>query len=79
VLLLLPIHGLRVYAVLGMAVVALHLLVAICLGPDIFADLKALAQAPLYVAGKIRMLPAILRMTRSRAAWVRTSRDDTPK
>jgi cellulose synthase/poly-beta-1,6-N-acetylglucosamine synthase-like glycosyltransferase len=78
-LLLLPIHALRLYALSGMAILALHLFFAIYSGPDPSADLRALAQVPRYVAGKIGMLPAILRMTRSRAAWVRTSRADTLK
>jgi cellulose synthase/poly-beta-1,6-N-acetylglucosamine synthase-like glycosyltransferase len=78
-LLLLPIHILRLYALSGMAILVLHLFFAIYSGPDPSADLRALAQVPRYVAGKIGMLPSILRMTKSRAAWVRTSRADAPK
>jgi cellulose synthase/poly-beta-1,6-N-acetylglucosamine synthase-like glycosyltransferase len=78
-LLLLPSHVLRLYALSGMAILALHLFFAIYSGPDPSADLRALVQVPKYVVSKIGMLPAILRMTRSRAAWVRTSRADTPK
>jgi cellulose synthase/poly-beta-1,6-N-acetylglucosamine synthase-like glycosyltransferase len=78
-LLLLPIHATRVYALAGMAILALHLLFAVFSGPDPFADLRALAQVPMYVVTKIAMLPAILRMTRSRAAWIRTSRAGAPK
>jgi cellulose synthase/poly-beta-1,6-N-acetylglucosamine synthase-like glycosyltransferase len=78
-LLLLPVHALRLYAVAGMAILALHLLFAVYSGPDPSADLRALSQSPVYVIAKIGMLPAILRMTRSRAAWVRTSRASAPK
>ncbi|MGD0797003.1 MAG: glycosyltransferase family 2 protein [Acidobacteriaceae bacterium] len=78
-LLLIPIHVLRLYALSGIAVLALHLLFAIYSGSDPLADLRALVQAPMYVATKVAMLPAILRMTRSSAAWVRTSRASAPK
>jgi hypothetical protein len=62
-----------------MAILALHLLFAVYSGPDPSADLRALAQVPRYVVGKIGMLPSILRTTRSRAAWIRTSRAGAPK
>jgi cellulose synthase/poly-beta-1,6-N-acetylglucosamine synthase-like glycosyltransferase len=78
-LLLLPMHTLRVYALAGMAVLAFHLLFAVYSGPDPSADFRALTQAPMYVIAKIAMLPAIIRMTRSRAAWIRTSRAGAPK
>jgi cellulose synthase/poly-beta-1,6-N-acetylglucosamine synthase-like glycosyltransferase len=79
ILLMIPIHGLRLYALAGMAILTLHLFFAIYSGPSPSADLRALVQAPRYVISKIGMLPAILRMTRSRAAWVRTSRAGAPK
>jgi cellulose synthase/poly-beta-1,6-N-acetylglucosamine synthase-like glycosyltransferase len=78
-LLLLPLPGLRLYALAGVAILSLHLLFAVYIGPDPSADLRALVQAPMYVAAKVAMLPAIIRMTRSRAAWVRTSRAGAPK
>jgi uncharacterized membrane protein YqjE len=78
-LLLIPLPGLRLYALAGMAILSLHLLFAVYIGPDPSADLRALVQAPMYVATKVAMLPAIIRMTRSRAAWVRTSRAGAPK
>jgi cellulose synthase/poly-beta-1,6-N-acetylglucosamine synthase-like glycosyltransferase len=78
-ILLLPIHILRLYAISGIGILALHLFYAIGSGPDTLADLRALAQVPVYVVSKIGMLPAIFRMTRSRAAWVRTARTDAPE
>ena len=78
-ILLIPIHLLRLYAIVGIGIVGLHMLFAIYLSPDPSANLRALAWTPIYVASKIRMLPQIFRMTRSRAAWVRTSRTDAPK
>lgn len=78
-LLLFPVHILRLYAVFGMGIVALHLLFAIYSGPDPSADWRALAKAPSYIVSKLSMLPAIFRMTRTRAAWVRTSRAGAPK
>jgi hypothetical protein len=62
-----------------MAVLTLHLFFAVYTGPEPSEDLRALVQAPMYVANKVSMLPAIIRMTRSRAAWVRTSRAGAPK
>jgi len=78
-LLVLPIPALRLYALSGMAILTLHLFFAVYTGPEPSADLRALVQAPMYVANKVSMLPAIIRMTRSRAAWVRTSRASAPK
>jgi cellulose synthase/poly-beta-1,6-N-acetylglucosamine synthase-like glycosyltransferase len=73
-LVLVPIHVVRLYALFGFAILALHLLFAIFSGPDPAADLCALTQVPAYILSKLRMLPAILRTGRDRAAWIRTSR-----
>jgi cellulose synthase/poly-beta-1,6-N-acetylglucosamine synthase-like glycosyltransferase len=77
-LLIFPVHLLRVYAASGMAVIALHLLFAICVGPEPSANLRALVQAPFYMVSKLGMLPGIFRMTRARAMWVRTARAVAP-
>jgi cellulose synthase/poly-beta-1,6-N-acetylglucosamine synthase-like glycosyltransferase len=73
-LLFFPAPVLRVYAEAGLGIILLHLAVALCLGPDPIAALRALLQAPFYVVSKVAMLPAIIRKARNRAAWVRTSR-----
>ena len=78
-LLLVPIRGVRLYALCGFAILALHLLFAVFSGPDPAADLRALAQVPAYLLSKLRMLPAIFRMGRYRAAWTRTSRTESPE
>ena len=75
----LPIHTLRVYASLGVAIIVFHLLVAIRLGSAPTAKLRALVYAPLYIISKLAMLPGILKMTSNRAVWVRTSRTSTSK
>jgi cellulose synthase/poly-beta-1,6-N-acetylglucosamine synthase-like glycosyltransferase len=74
-----PIHAMRWYALSGIGVIALHLVYAIHSGPDPLEDMRALAQAPFYIVSKLVMLPATIRMTKSRAAWVRTSRSVAPK
>jgi cellulose synthase/poly-beta-1,6-N-acetylglucosamine synthase-like glycosyltransferase len=81
ILLVLPVTILRLYAVCGFAIVALHVLVGVYQGqgPDPKADLIALASSPLYVLSKVAMLPAIFRAGGRRANWVRTSRATVPQ
>ncbi len=74
ILLLLPVPILRWYAVCGLSIVALHVLVGVYQSPDPKADLTALASSPFYVLSKVAMLPAIFRAGGKRADWVRTSR-----
>jgi cellulose synthase/poly-beta-1,6-N-acetylglucosamine synthase-like glycosyltransferase len=71
---LFPFAALRWYASFGIATLAFHLVVGICLGSDPAADAKSLLQVPAYVASKIAMIPEILRTAQSGAEWVRTSR-----
>jgi cellulose synthase/poly-beta-1,6-N-acetylglucosamine synthase-like glycosyltransferase len=79
ILLLLPVTILRLYAVCGLAIVTLHVLVGVYQGPDPKADLIALASSPFYVLSKVAMLPAIFRAGGRRANWVRTSRATAPQ
>lgn len=73
--LLLPFGPTRGYAAAGLALVGLHVLVALRVGGGGWRDLLALASAPFYILWKLTMLRAIGRASRSDAAWVRTKRD----
>lgn len=73
-LLLIPIHRVRIYALTGFSILGSHLIFAILNGPAPRQDLRALAHAPVYVLSKLRMLPAILRMGGDQAVWNRTPR-----
>jgi cellulose synthase/poly-beta-1,6-N-acetylglucosamine synthase-like glycosyltransferase len=77
--LLLPLGWLRITAVAGLVVVMLHVVTAILAGDHPADDFKLLLRLPGYFVAKIAALPATLRMTRSSAAWVRTSRDNEGK
>ncbi|MBM4267326.1 MAG: hypothetical protein FJ144_12075 [Deltaproteobacteria bacterium] len=66
-------------AVLGLLVVAVHVLAGIAVGGGGFRDLLALAIAPAYVAWKVALAPAIARASRRGAEWVRTERREEAK
>lgn len=57
----------------GLAVVGLHVIGALVVGGGP-RDLLALLAAPFYVLWKIRLIPALLKASRSEAVWVRTER-----
>jgi cellulose synthase/poly-beta-1,6-N-acetylglucosamine synthase-like glycosyltransferase len=71
----LPVEWLRVFALTGFLVIALHVLVAAANGPDFRGAMKALVTSPIYILWKLWMLPRIWRASRSDTPWVRTSRD----
>lgn len=71
----LPVSGIRIYALVSLLVIAFHVVVAAASGPDFLKTLGLLAMAPVYIVWKLRLLPAILRGSRGKAAWVRTDRD----
>jgi cellulose synthase/poly-beta-1,6-N-acetylglucosamine synthase-like glycosyltransferase len=75
VALCLPVAWLRVFALTGFAVIALHVLVAAANGPDFRGAIKALVTSPIYILWKLWMLPRIWRASRADTLWVRTSRD----
>jgi cellulose synthase/poly-beta-1,6-N-acetylglucosamine synthase-like glycosyltransferase len=82
VLLLLAVLGVpfapaRIYGLVGLLIVSLHVVAAVFAGGGGVRDLAALAAAPLYVAWKIGLAPAIARASRRRATWVRTERAGT--
>jgi len=72
--LLLPgIH--RMFAVAGLAVVGVHVLVATWLADHPWKTLMALATAPFYVLWKLTTLDSVFSASRRNADWVRTGRD----
>jgi hypothetical protein len=78
VALCLPVTWLRLYALAGFAVIALHLFSAAVYGPGLRASARILIAAPGYIVWKLRMLPQIWEASRSDASWVRTHRDVPP-
>lgn len=70
-----PVTWLRLYALAGFAVIALHLFAAGVNGPGLGASAKILAAAPGYIVWKIWMLPRIWQASRRNASWVRTHRE----
>ncbi len=64
---------------LGFALLlALHLGLALILGGGDRRDWIALACAPLYILGKLRLLPGVLAAAGRKAPWKRTERDRPP-
>lgn len=74
-LLLLLISPFQFYALLGLGVVALHVLAGWWVGSRQWRDLTALAAVPFYILWKLLLLPRLLRTARKNAAWVRTTRE----
>jgi cellulose synthase/poly-beta-1,6-N-acetylglucosamine synthase-like glycosyltransferase len=72
-----PLAWLRLYAAASLGIVLAHVLVAAWAGPDFLKTLKLLAFAPVYILRKLWMIPGVLRGSSSKAAWVRTERDNT--
>jgi cellulose synthase/poly-beta-1,6-N-acetylglucosamine synthase-like glycosyltransferase len=75
VALALPLTWIRIYALIGMLVVACHVLIAASSGTDFAGDMRVLARAPGYILWKLWMLPSLVRSSRSDSAWVRTERE----
>ncbi|MBK1643687.1 glycosyl transferase family 2 [Thiocapsa imhoffii] len=72
-----PFGPTRLYALFGLLLVVVHVLVAIRIGRGGWRDLLALASAPLYIFWKLTIVRAIGRASRTDAAWVRTDRAAT--
>jgi cellulose synthase/poly-beta-1,6-N-acetylglucosamine synthase-like glycosyltransferase len=66
----------RIYALSGLAVVALHFGVALYVGGGGMKDVLALADAPFYMAWKLRMVGTLLRGAKKDMEWVRTTREN---
>jgi cellulose synthase/poly-beta-1,6-N-acetylglucosamine synthase-like glycosyltransferase len=74
-----PLAAIRYAGLAGIAIVLLHLAVAIRVGGGNWRDVGTLAMAPFYVLWKLRMVPSLLRNARSSHAWVRTRRNAEPQ
>lgn len=68
----------RGYALLGLAVVGLHLVATLWVGRCGWDDVRALLAAPFYLLWKLALLPRTLRASGRGAAWQRTEREDKP-
>jgi cellulose synthase/poly-beta-1,6-N-acetylglucosamine synthase-like glycosyltransferase len=69
-----PFFPTRVYAVLALGVMGLHVLAAIFLGGGGIRDVAALAVTPFYVLWKLALLPKVFLSARDATEWVRTER-----
>lgn len=73
-MLALPLDTARTVAGVGLAVVGLHIVVAVWKGGGGWRDLAVLAAAPAYILWKAALVPVLFRTARKDAAWVRTER-----
>lgn len=71
---LIPFGIARIYALIALALVALHVITGIVVGGGDWRDFAALLSTPFYVAWKITALPRILQSARGAGPWVRTDR-----
>jgi len=71
---LIPIHAVRIYGIVSLAIVIIHVLLAAWAGPHFFRTLRLLVMTPLYIVWKFRLVPKLLRASHAEAAWIRTSR-----
>ena len=71
----LPVLWLRLYALGGFLVLALHVTAAGASGSGWRGTIRVLATAPGYIFWKLRVLPEVWRASRAGSAWVRTARD----
>jgi len=71
----LPIGWLRIYALSGFVVLAVHVMSAAVSGPDFWRSMRVLATVPAYIFWKLRAFPEIWRTSRENSTWVRTVRD----
>jgi cellulose synthase/poly-beta-1,6-N-acetylglucosamine synthase-like glycosyltransferase len=72
-----PLGWSRLYALIGLGTVALHLAAAAWLGNASWRDLGALLAAPWYLVWKLSLVKAIVAGSRVSAPWVRAPREDT--
>lgn len=74
VVLVLPFPPTQLYAAGALGMVGAHVLVSLLTSGATHSDWLALATAPLYVARKLALLPAIVRASKTDQEWVRTAR-----
>ena len=71
----LPLTWLRWYALVGFAILLLHVTAASIGGPGLWRTMKALMSAPAHILWKLLIFPEIWRASRANALWVRTNRE----
>ncbi|MGD0939051.1 MAG: glycosyltransferase family 2 protein [Terracidiphilus sp.] len=71
----LPVVWLRLYALAGFFILALHVVTAAACGSGLTGTMKALTSVPGYIFWKIRILPEVWRASRADSLWVRTARE----
>jgi hypothetical protein len=72
-LLLVPNAWAQSYGFIALLIVGAHTVTAVALGGR-WRDLLVLAQIPVYLFWKLRMLPEVIAKAGKNAAWVRTER-----
>jgi len=69
----------RAVGLMGLTVVAIHLLAAIVVGGGNWRDIASLLAAPFYVIWKLLLIPTLVRSSKSDSTWIRTERNDHRK
>jgi cellulose synthase/poly-beta-1,6-N-acetylglucosamine synthase-like glycosyltransferase len=64
----------QIYSAFALALVGLHVALAVKLGGGSWADLSGLVAVPAYLAWKVSLIAPTLRSTRSSSEWRRTER-----
>ncbi len=72
-----PLAWVRWYAAVSLGVVFSHVLAAAWAGDDFLASLRLLAMVPFYILRKLWLIPSVARGSSSKAAWIRTERNNT--
>ena len=71
----LPFLWIRVYVLVGFAVLIFHVTAVAIEGPGLSESMKALSTVPAYILWKLWIFPEIWRTSRADAKWVRTDRE----
>ena len=74
VTLALPLTPARIYALVALVVVGIHIVAAIGIGGGAIEDFAVLLAAPFYIAWKLTVSPMIPAMARHSTPWIRTKR-----
>jgi hypothetical protein len=65
----------QTYALLALALVAMHVLIAILMTGGGLKEIQALLMAPFYILWKLTLIPKLLRNIRHSSQWERTGRE----
>jgi cellulose synthase/poly-beta-1,6-N-acetylglucosamine synthase-like glycosyltransferase len=69
-----PFFPVQIYSIFALALVGLHVALAVKLGGGGWADLRGLVAVPAYLAWKVSLVAPTLRSARSSSEWRRTER-----